>query len=129
MPTLNAGDFVEDEKYGSGRVIYVKGANALVEYTKSAPQQLLPGVWSIPHKMTIRKTDGTKKHVLDHSSFGREDHCWWYDRYKNNLKVVQYPDRIKRSQRAPKTAEGKILKQTINGNNNIQAAGDVVVKV
>lgn len=98
MPTLNNGNFVEDEKFGSGQVIYVKGPNALVQYAKSAPNQLLPGVWSI--KRTYKNHQG--KRVRDYTSFGREDCCFWYDRYKNSLKIVQYPDRIKKSQREPK---------------------------
>jgi hypothetical protein len=116
MPILKAGDTVQDIKYGTGRVIYIKKDNALVEYVKTAPNQLMPGVWSIKRKMTINKHDGTKKRVLDPSSFGHEDACMWYDRLHNNLEVVLYPHKVK-----------KEVKQSIVGNNNIQAAGDIVV--
>jgi hypothetical protein len=121
VATLNQGDHVHDQKFGSGRVIHTKKNNALVEFAKTAPNELLPGVWSIKHKMTITKHDGTKKRVPDDSSFGRPDACNWYDRYDNNLEVVLYPDKIKRDKK-------QVITQSIKGDNNIQVAGNVVVQ-
>lgn len=124
MPTLKQGDHVHDVHFGSGRVIYTKSDNALVEFAKTAPNQLLPGVWSVrTRRSEFRTIEGkrVRKRVDDHGSFGREDACQWYDRYKNNLEIVLFPDKIKRDKK-------QVVNQSISGNNNIQAAGNVVVQ-
>lgn len=124
MAKLNVGDRIMDNgKFGVGRIIYTKGNDALVEYVKPAPQ-LLPGIWSIKHMMTVgRNKEGKRIRKPNPTSFGAEDHCFWYDRNKNNLEVVLFPDKIKKESHVP----GSKINQTIVGNNNTQAAGDVVV--
>jgi len=112
MPKINQGDHIQDQYFGSGRCIYTKGNDALVEFAKAAPGQLLPGIWSITCRITRGyNKEGKRIRQRDYGSFGADDRCRWYDRSKSTLEIVLYPDKIKKFQHAPKG----MVSQTVSG--------------